>query len=488
MNRLRRALAPCLALALLLTGCATNPVTGDADFVLMSREQEIELGRDYHKQILKQYQVYENEAIQQRVERIGQRLAKVSHRPDLEFTFTVLDSPEVNAFALPGGYIYITRGIMAYFNSEAELAGVIGHEIGHVTARHSVQQYSAETATSLLGTILLAGTDAGAGAAQLFQTVQLAAIRGYGREQELEADRLGAQYLARAGYDSDEMLDVIGVLADQEEYAIAQAKAEGREPSVYHGIFSTHPENDARLKEVIRAAKKYQAENPRPSDHAEYVRLIDGMTFGPGRDQGMVVDHQFLHLELDAALTAPGDWTLINQPQQLVFQAPDDGALMIATIESVKGSASARQILNQRVEGAELRDARSISAGPYQGHTGIVAARTQMGVRDLRISVIRKGDHAWVFTGAARERGALAAFDDDFLEIATSLRTLTPEQRREAQPLEIQAYMPKAGDTYEALARPVSGRLDDAAAELRLLNGDWPDGRPEPGRLIKVLR
>ncbi len=488
MNLLRRALAPCLTLALLLTGCAVNPVTGDADFVLMSREQEIELGRDYHKQILEQYQVYDNEAIQQRVKRIGQRLAKVSHRPDIEFHFTVLDSPEVNAFALPGGYIYITRGIMAYFNSEAELAGVIGHEIGHVTARHSVQQYSAETATSLLGTLVLAGTDAGAGAAQLFQTVQLAAIRGYGREQELEADRLGAEYLARAGYDSDEMLDVIGVLADQEEYAIARAKAEGREPSVYHGIFSTHPENDARLKEVIRAAKKYQADNPRPTSRADYIRLIDGITFGPGRDQGSVIDHQFLHLELDAALTAPRDWTLINQPQQLVFQAPEGGALMIASIESVKGSSSARQLLNQRVEGAELRDARTIRAGPYEGHAGIVAARTQMGPRDLRIAVVRKGDHAWIFTGAARERGALAAFDDEFLEIAASLRSLSAEQRQQAQPLAIQAYTVQAGDTYESLGEPVSGRLDDAAAELRLLNGDWPDGRLQPGRVIKVLR
>lgn len=488
MSLLRRALAPCLTLALLLSGCAVNPVTGDPDFVLMSREQEIELGRDYHKQILEQYRVYDDEAIQRKVERIGQRLARVSHRPDLDYQFTVLDSPEVNAFALPGGYIYITRGIMAYFNSEAELAGVIGHEIGHVTARHSVQQYSAETATSLLGTLVLAGTEAGAGAARLFQTVQLAAIRGYGREQELQADRLGAQYLARAGYDSDEMLDVIGVLADQEDYAIARAKAEGREPNVYHGLFSTHPENDARLKEVVRAAKQHQAATPRPANRADYMRLVDGMTFGPGRDQGAVVDHQFLHLELDAALTAPRDWTLTNQPQRLVFRPPDDGALMVTSVESVEDQKTPRELLRQRTEGADLADGRRLQAGPYEGYTGIVAARTQMGPRDLRIAVVRKGDHAWIFTGAARERGALAAFDDQFLTIATSLRALTAEQRRQAQPLKLRAYTVERGDTYEALAAPVSDRLDDAAAELRLLNGDWPDGRPQPGRLIKVLR
>ncbi|MFW5969353.1 MAG: M48 family metalloprotease, partial [Halofilum sp. (in: g-proteobacteria)] len=191
-----------LAAILLLGGCATNPVTGERDFVLMSEEQELALGAQYHDQLMdQQYDEYDEPELQEYVERLGQRIARESHRPDIDYTFTLVDSPQVNAFALPGGYIYITRGIMAYFNSEAELAGVLGHELGHVTARHSVRQQSAATASSFIGNILLATTDAGAGAGNLFQTVQLAAIRGYGRDQELEADRLGAEYLARTGYD-----------------------------------------------------------------------------------------------------------------------------------------------------------------------------------------------------------------------------------------------------------------------------------------------
>lgn len=483
-----RALAACLTFALVVTGCAVNPVTGDRDFVLMSQEQEIELGADYHQRILQQYDVLENEAVQERVRRIGQELAENSHRPELDYHFTVLDSPDVNAFALPGGYIYITRGIMVYFNSEAELAGVLGHELGHVTARHSVQQYSAETASSLLGMALLVGTGAGQGAAELFQTVQTAAIRGYGREQELEADRLGAQYLARGGYDSEEMLDVIGVLADQEQYAIHQAEEEGREPNVYHGIFATHPENDRRRQQVIRAAREHQAKNPREASHAEYLRLIEGLTFGPGRSQGMVADHELLHLELDAAVRAPDDWTITNQPQQALFRAPDDAALLAARVEIVEPGQSPRELLAKRLEDADTADARALDAGPYDGYTAVAAARTQLGPRNLRHIVIRKDDQAWYFTGVAREQGELDEFEGAFFDIATSLERLDADQRERAQPLEIRTYMPESGDTYEALAEPVTDRLDDAPAQLRLLNGDWPEGEPQPGRMIKILR
>ena len=130
-----------LFLILSLSGGAVNPVTGKQDFVVLSEEQEIQMGREYNAQILRQYQIYEDEKIQNYVQSIGESLAKKSHRPNLIYRFTVLDSPEINAFALPGGYIYINRGLMAYMSSEEELAAVLGHEIGHVTARHSVKQY-----------------------------------------------------------------------------------------------------------------------------------------------------------------------------------------------------------------------------------------------------------------------------------------------------------------------------------------------------------
>ena len=486
MRAFRAPLATLMGAVLLVTGCATNPVTGETDFVLMSEEQELALGEQYHEKILEQYPVYEDEALQAYVSRIGQRLAARSHRPDIDYTFTVLDSPEVNAFALPGGYVYITRGIMAYFNSEAELAGVLGHELGHVTARHSVRQQSAATATSLLGGILLGAAGAGRGAAELFQTVQLAAIRGYGRDQELEADRLGAQYLARAGYDSGEMLDVVRILADQEDYERRRAEAEGREAHVYHGVFASHPENDARLQEVIRAARKHEADEPRPNGHGEYLRRIEGMTYGPGADQGMVADHRFLHLELDAALEAPSDWTIINQPQRILFVAPEQAAGLQVTLGEAPADASPRALLRERV-GGDLARGRAFEAGGLRGYTGVAVRDTEFGRRPVRFTVVLKDGRAWHFAATARTADAFDRHDDAFLDIAGSLRTLTPAERRTAEPLRIAVLEAGANTTYERLAEPLA-RLDDPVARLRLLNGDWPDDTPAAGRLIKTLQ
>jgi len=477
-----------LLAALLLPGCATNPVTGDQDFVLMSEQQELDLGKEYNQQVLKQYDKVDDPALQDYVQRIGQELAAVSHRSDIPYHFTVLDSTEVNAFALPGGYVYITRGILGYFNSEAELAGVLGHEIGHVTARHSVRQYSAATASSILGTILLAQAGGGQAAADLFQTVQLAAMRGYGRDQELQADRLGAQYLARAGYDSDAMMDVIRLLSDQEQYEVRQAKKEGREPNTYHGVFATHPDNDERLKTVIRAAKKYQAPNARPDGHAEYLRHIDGLTFGPGTKQGVVEHHAFLHRELDTGLRAPDDWTIVNQPQQLVFQAPGDQARMVVTMGQADGKRAPRELLAAHLSGANMADAHTVSAGPLPGYTGIATQRTKLGDRRVRHAVVRKGDQAWYFAGVTREGDAFQRYDDAFMSIIRSLHALSPAERERAAPLHINVITAAAGTRYEDLARRAPERVENPAARLRLLNGDWPRGEPAAGRLMKVLQ
>ncbi|OZA31294.1 MAG: peptidase M48 Ste24p, partial [Hydrogenophilales bacterium 17-61-9] len=212
--RVFRRIAVTVLGALALTHCAQNPVTGDKDFVLMSGQQEIQMGAQAHQDVLKEYAALNNPVLQAYVDEVGQRLAKQSHRPDLKWHFTVVDSPDVNAFALPGGYVYLTRGIMAYLNSEAELAGVVGHEIGHVTARHGVRQQSASTAAgvgAVLGSILAPGMNNQAGAS-LLQTLAQSWTAGYGREHELESDRLGAQYLAKAGYNPQAMIAVIGVL------------------------------------------------------------------------------------------------------------------------------------------------------------------------------------------------------------------------------------------------------------------------------------
>ena len=262
---------------LFLSACSSNPVTGKKDFSLISEEQELAIGAQAHRDVLKQMKKYNNPKLQAYVNSIGQALAKHSHRSKIRFTFTIIDDPSVNAFALPGGYVYITTGIMAYLNSEAELAGVLGHEIGHVTARHGVQQQSASIASAILIDIIAKNSkNTNAKSLQQFGT---AIIRGYGREHELQADQLGAEYLARVGYTPESMIDVVSVLKAQEEFDKYQARREGRQPRSYHGVFSSHPTNDRRLQEVIATAKKYKSSRSRPINHDAYLKQINGLKY-----------------------------------------------------------------------------------------------------------------------------------------------------------------------------------------------------------------
>lgn len=311
-------LALALGCLFQFAGCAVNPVTGNRNFTLMSEADEMREGRQAAAEISKTYDIYDGlPALQNYVDEIGQKLASKSHRPQLDYHFTVVDSPEVNAFALPGGHIYVTRGILAYLNSEAELAAVLGHEIGHVTARHSVQQYSAATAANVAAAVggLVAGIFVPQLGGQLAQGVRSllgvtgsALLSGYGRSHELEADRLGAEYLARSGYDPQAMIKVISVLKNQELFDIEAAKQEGREPRRYHGIFATHPDNDTRLQEVVGEANRYAQPGKIDDRRAEFLHQTEGMIFGDAASQGVVRGNTFQHKQMGFMLSFPSGW------------------------------------------------------------------------------------------------------------------------------------------------------------------------------------
>jgi len=259
-----------------LVACSTNPVTGKKDFSLISKDQELSMGAQGHKSVLKQYKVYNNPALQAYVNNLGQSLARKSHRSNIKYKFTVLDDPSVNAFALPGGYIYVTTGILAYLNSEGELAGVLGHEIGHVTARHGAQQQSMGVAGAILTSVIASktGTDT-----KSLNQLSNALISGYGRDHELQADKLGAEYLARVGYSTKNMYDVISVLKAQEQYSKYLAKKAGKQAPSYHGVFSTHPSNDKRLQKILAEASKIKSAGTKSANHDGYLQKINGLKF-----------------------------------------------------------------------------------------------------------------------------------------------------------------------------------------------------------------
>lgn len=475
-----------LLILAILTGCATNPVTGEQDLVLMSEDQELAIGRQSHAEILEEYGEYKDTELARYIQRVGEQVAGNSHRSNLIYRFTILDSPEVNAFALPGGYIYITRGILAYLNSEAELAAVLGHEIGHVTARHAVRQHSTATLAGIAGAILASASGA-QGAGTLTNLLGAALVRGYGREHELAADQLGAEYLGKTGYRAEAMLDVVRLLKNQEIFEKELAKAEDRPPRTYHGLFATHPDNDKRLQSVIKAGKKQVPAQvtPRGDGRSAYLKAIDGLRFAENPEEGVLRGQHFYHATMDFSIDFPKGWRVKNKPDRLVAYSPKGDGLLTVTMQDRNRRITPRQFLQQRLQLKNLRAGESFSHQGMQGFTGIAEVSTKFGTRLARFIVIFHDNRAFVITGVSKSRQSPYLYDREILSTGKSFRRLAPHEKALSQALRLHV-IPFKGQTYAELARR-SGLNHLAESQLRLLNKHYPRGQPSKGSLIKVV-
>lgn len=477
--------ARCLVLWLLvfgpLAGCALNPATGRSDFVTMSERQELEQGRRFSQEILTQYPRYADEKLQAYVQQVGERVARHSHRSGLEYRFTVVDSPDINAFALPGGYIYIHRGLLAYLNSEAELAAVLGHEVGHVTARHSVQQQSQSTVWNILGQAVAIGTGVGA-AGDLTQVLGGAVVRGYGRDMELEADGLGAQYLARSGYDPQAMIEVVKVLKGQEDFARDQAAKRGQALPAggYHGLFDTHPDNDRRLQQVVGPARSL-ATGRQARNREAFLRHLDGLPFGDSAASGVRRGQRFYHAGLGITLGFPDGWSIVNRPDALIGRAADRQAFVLMSLEANPQQLSPAEWLRRRVGGQRLVDGQALRQAGLQGYTAIMA-----GSAARRVAVWQQGARSYLFVAGVGGRAALASQDARLLEVINSWRPLAAAERPLAEPLRLRLVKAQSGQRMADLARQ-SKLPGDAEATLRLLNNHYPAGEPSPGDWLKIV-
>jgi predicted Zn-dependent protease len=321
---LTRLIAVCGLL--LFSGCATNPVTGKKQFVLSSEKQEIAMGKEADPQIIAFFGLYEHPTLQKFITEKGLQMAAVSHRPKLAYEFKIVDSPVINAFAVPGGYVYFTRGIMAQFNSEAEFAGVLGHEIGHITARHSVIQQR----NAILGQIgIIAGVVLVPELSRFVEPISYGmqlALMSFGREAERESDKLGVEYATRIGYDAAEMA---GFFETLERHQTASGGGEIPE------FLSTHPSPGARKTTVEKLALEWKEKlklTDAKINRDSYLRKIDGMVFGEDPRDGFLESGVFYHPKLKFSFPVPTAWRLQNSPQQ-VQMAPENGeALLVLTL------------------------------------------------------------------------------------------------------------------------------------------------------------
>ena len=467
------------SIIIFLANCSVNPVTGKQDFVMISENQEIQMGREYNAQILKQSTKYQDQNLQDYVQSIGESLAAKSHRPNLVYRFTVIDSPDINAFALPGGYIFINRGLMAYLSSEEELAAVLGHEIGHVTARHSVRQYSQSQLMGILSTAV--EINAGRTAGNIANLASGALLSGYGRDMELEADDLGAQYIFQEGYSPQGMFEVLSVLKDQEIYSKKIAEQRGQEPRSYHGVFASHPSNDSRLKEVLNnVSVSFKEGKKKGSDN--YLNMIEGMVFGDSEQSGIRRGNEFFHGPLNFFMSSPNSWEIINTPNSLVFTSPSGEARLQVTLEDLNFKESPREYLMRFA--SDIDEGRELSINGFEGYTG----KSFRSGRMTRMAVLFKDDQVYQFIGFLKNRNSnFLKFDNNFLKIINSFRKLKPNEKDFSKPLRISSYTVKKLDTYESLALK-SSIHKNAEDQLRLINGDYPDKALSIGRTIKIVQ
>jgi len=465
---------------IMLQACATNPVSGLPELA-KSKSWEISAGAKYHQEILKQYQVYDDPELQKYVNDIGQRLASKSHRPDLEFTFTLLDSPEVNAFALPGGYVYVTRGIMAYMNKESHLAGVIGHEIGHVTGRHGAQRAAQQQVSQVATAAVAIGT----GSSELLQASQVlggALMNGYGRKQELQSDRLGAEYIAQNNYSPDDMIDVIGILKNQELFAKERAQAEGREVQGYHGLTSTHPRNDRRLQEVIKAAEKHRGATQPVPDDGRFLRLTNGMAFGESESQGITRDNKFYHKGFNLFVEFPEGWRVQNTQSVVGAISPDGAQVIQMKMDTIAPPVDASGFLNSKFQ--SVSQIENVSTSEDQAFAGIATLYNDTTGQqfDYRVSTVTRGAQAFVMTGLGRTEMP----NQSFFDTTQSIRKLRPSEIKLAEGRNIKLITARRGDTVASIAAK-SNLSNYAEAQIRLINDLYPSGEPTPGQLIKII-
>ncbi|WP_240002328.1 M48 family metalloprotease [Oleisolibacter albus] len=472
-----------LAALLLLAACSTNPATGERQFAgLMSAEQEKAVGAEQDPQVTAEFGgAYKDQAVQAYVDRMGQTLARATERPEIQYRFTVLDSPIVNAFALPGGYVYVTRGLMALANNEAQLAGVVGHEIGHVTARHTAERYSQGTVAGVLASA--AGVFLGQEAAQLGQAVGQGVLAGFSRGQELQADGLGIRYMAAAGYDPRQMSGFLSTMGRQAQLDALLAGKPGSADQFSY--LQTHPPTGERVEQASTAAAARPGRDWTVGTES-YLRLLDGMIYGDSPDHGLVRGTTFLHPSLGFRFQVPDGFQLVNGEQAVLALGPGDARIIFDAAPS-QGAASPEAYLRTVwARGSDLSGTASLSVNGMPAATGTARVSTRSGLMDVRLVAIRWSADTYYRFLFVTPPTATAGLDAAFRRTVEGFRPLTDADRQASRPYRLRIVAVKPGETVADFVRRMPF-TDYAEERFRVLNDIAPGTALQPGQLVKLV-
>ncbi len=474
----RATSAAVTSLVALAAACATNPATGQRQISLMSESQEIAIGQQADAEVRRDLGVYDDPELQRYVSDIGHRLARVSHRPNLPWAFTVVDHQAINAFALPGGFIYVTRGILPYLGDESELAGVLGHEIGHVTARHAAQQYTRATG----GTIGLIALGIFVPSARPFGDLASTGLGliflKYGRDDEVQSDRLGIEYAAAAGWDPSGVPRFLSTLSRVDSLS---------ERGIPNWL-STHPEPASRVTEAQPVAAKFASTSGGGRDREVFLRHIDGLVFGDNPKDGIVRGNAFLHPVMRFALEFPEGWEVENTAQQVAAREPGTQHYMLLQLVDQPRGRTLEDIAAASMSSAGFRrvDGQPTRISGLDAYVGVYGGSLRnIGRVMVRAAHVAHGREVYFVAGFAPE-AEFASLDGVIAESLRSFRELSRDEAAAIRPNRVDFYVVRAGDTWQSIASRTS-RSIVRAAQLAVMNGYEVNVQPSPGERIKIV-
>ena len=472
----------CAALA---SGCvSTNKATGRTILTgFYSVEDDIRLGRQEHPKLVAQFGgEYDDPRLQRYIDEIGFKCAQFTEY-QFPYTFTIVNSPIVNAFALPGGYVYMSRGLIALASNEAEVAGVLAHELGHVNARHSAERISqAQLAQIGVG---LAGIATGSGQiANALGQVAGIALQSHSRDQELEADMLGIRYMSKAGYDPE---GSVSFLATLREHSMLEAEMAGRPPGSVDqfNIMATHPRTVERVRLAQQQADTVTVDNA-VIGRDSHLGSINGMLYGDDPEQGIIDGNTFVHRDLRFEFTVPRGFILRNSPSRVVAAHPQGAAIIFDMAKARRGASMASYISNEWARGAALQDLQTLRLDGADAATAATRVSNRSGTVDLRPLAIRgDGDQVFrlLFVSPADQT---ARWNADFRRTTYSFRRLNPSEADAIRGRRLIIAPVHSSDTIQALSRTMPfGQFNDRA--FRVLNDLSPSDALQPGQNVKII-
>lgn len=476
-----------LMLFALLSACAKNPATGNQDFVMMSESEELKIGKQAFAEFSKNLILLpENDPLAQYVNHVGQKVAATADRQDLFYHFYVVDDATINAFALPGGYIFIHRGLINHMSNEAELAAVLGHEVGHVTARHSVQQISKARAYQTALMITSVFVPIPQGATMFTDLLALSIIQGYGRDAEFQSDELSIRYLIQAGYDPNATIGILKTLKRLDEIDTREKSDAGEKVEKYHGAFSSHPETRKRIEKSVAEAAAGQVSGGLTNRNT-LLTAINGYAYGDSAEQGAVVGRRFLHPELGFQLEFPREWVINNTPQALQARLRKQEVYFQLQLVELQKRYTVEEVLQKSFpKDRNLKINRGRQAGMDYAHASIKRSAPKVSFAMIDAHVFLQGSKAYLLTMWC-DRDLFDKHTADFATIAKSFRSYDKQRDGDVPRITLRQW--RAGDSWQALAASSNNILGRFTADrLAALNGMNLDEKPATGSLIKIVK